>query len=770
MTDRQEPERFDNAGRNEAIWRARAIESCSQGKWIFLLLLAVLPGMLRAEDLPGTNSAPLWKDHSQPAEIRVHDLLNRMTLEEKIAQLGNAAPAIPRLGLPAYNYWNESLHGVARNGIATVFPQAIGMAATWDTPLVHSAADVIATEARAKNRAYTEAHHGDSANYTGLTFWSPNINIFRDPRWGRGQETYGEDPFLTARMAVAFIQGLQGDNPHYYKVIACAKHFAVHSGPEAKRHEFNSQPSVRDFYETYLPQFEAAVREGRVAGIMGAYNEINGTPACASPALLTDLLRKQWGFDGYVVSDCGAVYDMVVFHKYVKSFEQADALAIKAGCDLCCGSEYENLRQAIKERLVTEADIDAALAHVVETRFRLGLFDPPECVPFAQIPITDNDTPGHAAQALQMARESIVLLKNDGVLPLDRGRIKRLVVIGANADSEPTLLGNYNGEPSHPITFLNGIRILAGTNVEVIFKSGCPLSLDDSETNQQVLDYAAADAVQAAKTADAIIYFGGLNPSLEGEDLHVPDDGFYGGDRTRIELPEVQIKLLRALRATGKPIVFVNCSGGAVAMPWIAEHIPAIVQAWYPGQSGGQAVAEILFGDVNPSGRLPVTFYRSTADLPAFENYSMSNRTYRYFGGKPLFAFGHGLSYTRFKFDSVKLDRAQVAPDGVIQLSLEVTNTGAMDGEETVQIYFRHMNSVVHQAREALCGFCRVKVPRGGTAPAQIAVPIKELRYWDVKQKHYVVEPGGYEILVGAASDDIRARLSLRITTDKSTR
>lgn len=744
--------------------------ACILDKWIFLLFLTILPGMLRAEDLPGTNRVrTLWKDPSQPFEIRVHDLLSRMTLEDKIAQLGNAAPAIPRLGLPAYDYWNESLHGVARNGIATVFPQAIGMAATWDTPLVHQAADAIATEARAKNRAYTEAHHGDSANYTGLTFWSPNINIFRDPRWGRGQETYGEDPFLTARMAVAFIQGLQGDNAHYFKAMACAKHFAVHSGPEAKRHEFNSQPPERDVYETYLPQFEAAVCEGHVAGIMGAYNEINGTPACASQALLTDLLRKQWGFDGYVVSDCGAIYDMVVFHKYVSSFEQADALALKAGCDLCCGSEYQNLRQALKDGLVTEAVIDKALMHVLEARFRLGLFDPPERVPFAQIPITDNDTPENAALALRMAQESIVLLKNDGVLPLDRAKINRLAVIGANANSELTLVGNYNGVPSHPITFLNGIQNLAGTNVKVISKPGCPLSLVGSETNQQVLADAVADAMQAAKTVDAIIYVGGLNPLLEGEDLHVRDDGFYGGDRTRIELPDIQVQLLKSLYSTGKPVIFVNCSGGAVAMPWIAEHIPAIVQAWYPGQAGGQAVAEVLFGDVNPSGRLPVTFYRATTDLPSFESYSMANRTYRYFGGKPLFAFGDGLSYTRFIFHSAKLDRAQIVPDGVVQVSVEVANIGAMDGNETVQVYFRHVNSAVPQAREALCGFCRVKVPRGGTILAQIAVPAKEFRYWDVKQKRYVIEPGDYEILIGAASDDIRAHLLLRITTNKST-
>lgn len=713
------------------------------------------------------GDAPLWRDPAQPLDARARDLVGRMTLEEKALQVCNHAPAIPRLGLPAYDYWNEGLHGVARNGVATVFPQAIGMAATWDTPLVHQAGDVIATEARAKNREYTEAHNGDSDNYTGLTFWSPNINLFRDPRWGRGQETYGEDPFLTARLAVAFIQGLQGDDAKYVKAMACAKHFAVHSGPEAVRHRFNAEPPERDLYETYLPQFEAAVREGGVGAVMGAYNQLYGTPACASSWLLTDLLRRQWGFKGHVVSDCGAIYDMVEFHKYVVSFEKAAALALKAGCDLTCGSEYQSLTNAVQEGLLAESDIDTALGRLLEARFRLGLFDPPEAVPYAQIPVTENDTAAHGALALQMARESIVLLKNDGLLPLDRHKTRRLAVIGANADSVPMMLGNYNGKPSHPVTILGGIRNLAGTNTEVIFETGGPLSLDENGANGMANAEALARAVAAAKSADAVVYVGGLNPELEGEDLHVSNEGFLGGDRTRIELAEVQINLLKALHGTGRPVVFINCSGSAVAMPWVARHIPAIVQAWYPGQAGGTAVAEVLFGATSPAGRLPVTFYRSTGDLPEFTNYAMSNRTYRYFGGKPLFAFGHGLSYTKFQYRSARLDRAQAGANDTVRVSVEVCNTGGRDGDEVVQIYYRHVKSAVTQAREALCGFRRVNVARGETARVEIEVPVKEFRFWDTVKKQYLVEPGRYEILVGGASDDIRARLPLRVRTEK---
>ena len=433
---------------------------------------------------PLVEGPVLWKDPTQPLEVRVKDLVKRMSLAEKASQMRNTAPAIPRLGLPAYNYWNECLHGVARSGVATVFPQAIGLAATWDAPLLHDAADTISTEARAKHHEYARAHNGDSAKYFGLTFWTPNMNIFRDPRWGRGQETYGEDPFLTARMAVAFITGLQGDDPKYAKALACAKHFAVHSGPESTRHTFDAVVPERDFHETYLPHFEAAVREGKVWSVMGAYNSVYGEPACSSTSLLSDLLRKQWGFRGHVVSDCGAIFDIFANHKRVPTAEEGSARAVKAGCDMCCGDDYSALPKAVRQGLVTEAEMDVALGRLLASRFRLGLFDPPEQVAYARIPFAANDTDEHHALALRAARESMVLLKNNGVLPLNRARLKRLAVIGTNACSVDMMLGNYSGTPSKPVTILDGIKAAAGLGIEVIYDPGCPLAVRKDEPAQ----------------------------------------------------------------------------------------------------------------------------------------------------------------------------------------------------------------------------------------------------------------------------------------------
>jgi beta-glucosidase len=732
--------------------------------FVFAPLLIILFGSLpaRADDTD-TNKPPLWRDATQPLDLRVRDLVGRMTLEEKAQQVCNVAPAIPRIGLPAYNYWHECLHGVGRNGTATVFPQAIGMASSFDPVLLHTVADAIATEGRAKNREYTEAHNGDSANYTGLSFWSPNINIFRDPRWGRGQETYGEDPFLTGRMAVAYITGLQGDDPKYYKVLACAKHFAVHSGPENVRHVFDAEPPERDFYETYLPQFEAAVKEGHVGAVMGAYNRIYGTPCCASPLLLDNLLRGKWGFKGHILSDCGAIADFYQGHAFSATLEDAAAIAVRSGCDLCCGTEYEALSSAVKDKLLPESELDTAVGRLMEARFRLGMFDPPAMVPYSKIPATEYDTPANDMLALKMARESVVLLKNDGLLPLDRTKIHRIAVLGFNATHIYTLLGNYEGQPSHPVSFADGIFTLLGTNVDFQSMVACPLDVRIGDTNMPVYEEYRQKAVDLAKTADAVIYVGGICAELEREFMNVPFEGFDHGDRTRIELPPIQTDFLKAIQATGKPLVFVNCSGSAMAMPWEAEHLSAIVQAWYPGQEGGRAVAEILFGDVNPAGRLPVTFYRSTADLPSFLDYSMSNRTYRYFQGKPLFAFGHGLSYTQFKYDAAQLDKTQVVTNDTLHVKVDVSNTGARDGDEVVQVYFRHVKSAVPQPIEALCGFQRVPVAVKQTAHVDIAVPVQAFRYWDTSKKDYVIEPGDYEILVGAASDDIRAKLPLQV-------
>jgi beta-glucosidase len=713
--------------------------------------------------IPTLDTPEIWKDPAQPVDARVKDLVSRLSLAEKIQQMRNGEGAIPRLNVPAYDFWSECLHGVGRAGTATVFPQAIGMAATWDVPLVHAEADTIATEARAKHNDYVASHDGNSARYYGLTFWTPNINIFRDPRWGRGQETYGEDTFLTARLGVAFIRGLQGDDPNYIKAMACAKHFAVHSGPEPERHTFDVAPSERDFYETYLPHFEAAVREGHVGAVMGAYNSVYGEPACANPLLLTELLRKEWGFDGHVVSDCGAIYDIYANHKFAGSSEEAAADAVKAGDDLCCGTDYNSLTRAVKDGLISEREIDTAVSRLFRARFELGLFDPPEKVPFAQISPSENDTPEHEALALKVARESIVLLKNDGALPLDRAKIKRIAVIGANANSVPVLLGNYNGVPSHPVTILEGIKNVAGTNIEVLYEQGCPLALSTNAGAKVSLEKWTR-AVEAASTADVVIYVGGISPQLEGEEMKVNAEGFSGGDRTKIELPSQQTELLKAFQAMGKPVVFVNCSGSAVAMPWEAENLPAIVQAWYPGEQGGRAVADVLFGDANPAGRLPITFYRSTGDLPAFEDYSMSNRTYRYFSGRPLFAFGHGLSYTRFDYSDAQLNSPSFNAGETVKISFALENSGARDGDEVAQIYFRHVNSALPQPKLALCGFARIHLLQNQRARVTMDIPAERFRYWDTDKKQYAVEAGDYELLVGAASDDIRLRVPLKIS------
>jgi beta-glucosidase len=748
--------------RNKPVLNRNCARVAAGWLLVFLMALGTLHG--RAAD------APLWLNPDKPIEDRVKDLVGRLTVEQRAAQICETAPPVQSIGLPGYDYWNECLHGVARAGVATVFPQAIGMASTWDTTLVHQEADVIATEARAKHREYVESHNGNCAQFYGLNFWTPNINIFRDPRWGRGQETYGEDPFLTGRLAVSFITGLQGDDPHYVKAMACAKHFAVHSGPEALRHEFNAVPSERDLYETYLPQFEMAVREGHVGAVMGAYNAVNGVPCCADPFLLTDVLRQRWGFAGHVVSDCGAIGDIYKNHGFEKTDYEAAAVSLKAGCDLGCWGDPAAIVEAKKRGLVSEEDITRAAERVLTARFRLGMFDPPERVPYAQIPVSANDTPEHHQLALRVARESIVVLKNDGVLPLDRSHIKRIAVMGLNAKGESglwVLVGNYNGTPSHMVPILDGIVAVAGTNIDVEYTPACSLVVPYGDTSTEARSEAISNAVAEAKQADVVIYVGGLSPLLENEERPVPYDGFDNGDRTRIELPEVQTRALKALKEAGKPVIFVNCSGSAVAMPWEAENLAAVVQAWYPGQEGGTAVAEVLFGDVNPAGRLPVTFYRSTGDLPPFTDYSMANRTYRYFNGKPLFAFGHGLSYTTFDYKSVRCDRTEAGSNEAVHVSLEVANTGTRDGDEVVQVYFRHVDSAVPQAREALCGFGRVSVAHGKSTPVDIQVPVRQFRYWDTTKKDYVVEPGKYEILVGAASDDIRAKIPLTVSAAK---
>ncbi|HVU38600.1 MAG TPA: glycoside hydrolase family 3 C-terminal domain-containing protein [Opitutales bacterium] len=764
-------------------------------------LLPLAP--LAAADSPDFGQVPVVKapviytDPNQPFAPRVDDLIRRLSLNEKISQLGNDAPAIARLNIPAYNYWNEALHGVARAGTATVFPQAIGLSAMWDPAMLHNIADTIATEARGKfnDSVATGPWSAQEWQYYGLTFWSPNINLFRDPRWGRGQETYGEDTYLTGRMAVAFITGLQGSDPHYIKALATAKHYAVHSGPESTRHTANVSPSEKDFYNNYLPHFEAAVREGHVGTVMGAYNRVYGASASASPLLLTQILRDRWGFQGHVVSDCDSVEDIWKNHKIVATREAAVALALKAGLDLNCGFGTRNppqyhsgLAGALAQGLITEHDIDQALHRVLLARFQLGLFDPPERVPYAKYTLADVDTPAHAALALRAARESIVLLKNSGVLPLDHARLKKIAVIGPNADTTQMLLGNYNGTPSQPVSILAGIRAAAAAgNIEVGYAPGCALVQGYRTAGTRGARGRAApppapangklsaseqaqfnDAVKLAQGSDVVIYVGGISSQLEGEEMNTKLDGFSGGDRTRIELPVIQDQLLQALYATGRPVIFVNCSGSAIAMPWEAAHLPAIVQAWYPGEAGGTAVADVLFGDYNPSGRLPVTFYKSTADLPAFDDYSMANRTYRYFTGQPLFAFGHGLSYTSFSYDKLWSDAALVANDGTIRLFVEVANTGVRDGDEVIQVYAHPRgNRDPATPRKRLVNFQRVAIPKGQKLVVELDIPTQNLRLWDTRKKDYVVAPGLYDFQVGAASDDIRLQTGVKIAAPR---
>src|SRR5213078_4222173 len=564
----------------------------------------------RAIGVAAAVQTPPYQNEALPFDVRVHDLVSRMTLEEKVSQVKDVAPAIDRLGIPPYNWWNEALHGVARSGTATVFPQAIGLAATWDDSLIFRMATVISDEARAKHHEYVRT--GSRRRYQGLTFWSPNINLFRDPRWGRGQETYGEDPFLTGRLAVQFIRGMQGDDPKYLKTVATVKHFAVHSGPEPERHTFDAVVSERDLHESYLPHFEAGIREGGAYSLMCAYNRVDGRAACGSDMLLKDILRDGWGFKGYVVSDCGAIDDIYARHKIVATGAQAAALAVKTGTDLECGRVYANLVDAVKQGLITEQQIDTAVKRLFLAQFKLGMFDPPDSVRWARIPLRVLDQPAHRDLARQAAREAIVLLKNArGLLPL-RKDLRTLAVIGPNADQWRILLGNYNGLPADPVTPLRGIREAVGKGTRVLYARGADLAdgFAGTDVSPAPADTLQAEAVRVAAQADAVVLCLGLTAQLEGEEMRVAIEGFRGGDRTRIDLPASQERLLERIVAVGKPTVLVLLNGSALAVNWAEQHVPAIVEAWYGGQAAGTALADVLFGDYNPGGRLPVTFYK----------------------------------------------------------------------------------------------------------------------------------------------------------------
>ena len=709
------------------------------------------------------SSEPLpFRNPALPLDERINDLLSRLTLKEKASMMVAESAAVPRLNIPRYHFWNECLHGVARAGNATVFPQAIGMAATWDTPLIHKVADTISTEARAK---YHEAlRKGKRDRYRGLTFWTPNINIFRDPRWGRGQETYGEDPFLTGELAVAFIKGLQGSDSKYYKVLACAKHYAVHSGPEPLRHIFDAAPSKNDLYDTYFPQFEKAVKVGKVASVMGAYNSIYGVPCCASSFLLQNILRDKWGFKGHVVSDCGAIRDIFQNHKFTKTPEEAVAAAIKAGCDLNCGSVYSRyIPSTVEKGLLSEEDVNRALYRLLETRFRLGMFDPPEMVPYSSIPYSANNTAANRNLALLTAEKSIVMLKNDGTLPLATEKLKTVAVIGPNAKPYEVLLGNYHGTSPRYVTIYQGIRNFCHGKAKVVTTPGTPLLRSMWDAGK--LKKEEQEALKIAKSADVIIFVGGINSHLEGEEMkNVKYPGFKGGDRVTIELPEVQIELLKKLKALKKPLIYVNCSGSAMAMPWVADNVSAIIQAWYPGEEGGTAIANVIFGKYNPAGRLPVTFYRSTDDLPPFNDYSMKNRTYRYFRGKPLYAFGHGMSYSNFRYSDAVLKNNTVSRSGRVRLDVNIENMGNIDGEEVVQVYIRVPEKKTSpQPVKTLCAFKRVMIPASKTKTVTFDIPAERFRLWSEKDNDYTVVEGEYTLEIGASSDDIRKRVAVAV-------
>lgn len=707
-------------------------ESCKSWKSCLLLLPVLV--LLVVISPAQTQSPPPYKNPALPIETRVNDLVSRMTLEEKVSQMMNAAPAIERLGIPAYDWWNEALHGVARAGYATVFPQAIGLAATWDTKLMHDVADVISTEARAKHHEFVR--NNQHARYQGLTFWSPNINIFRDPRWGRGQETYGEDPYLTARLGVEFVRGLQGDDPRYFKVIATPKHYAVHSGPEPERHAFDAIASERDLRETYLPAFRATILEGKADSVMCAYNRVNGEPCCANKKLMTDILRGEWGFNGYVVSDCGAIYDIWKFHKVVPTEMEASVLGVRGGTDLTCGTEYPSLVQAVKQGLISESEIDTSVKRLMTARFRLGMFDPPEMVPYARIPFSQNDTPEHRQLALKTARESIVLLKNaNHTLPLKKN-LKSIAVIGPNADAPEVLWGNYNGRPSVLTTPLAGIKNAVSADTKVTYALGSAFT---GEPQLEKIE----EAVNAARQSDVTVLVLGLSARLEGEEMKVNIEGFRGGDRTDISLPKSQEALLKAVVAVGKPVVVVLLSGSALAVNWANENAAAILTAWYPGGEGGTAVADVLFGDYNPAGRLPITFYKSVDQLPPFTDYSMAGRTYRYFKGEPLYPFGYGLSYTKFVYSKL---RSEVGDS--VKVSVEVMNAGDTAGDEVVQLYLTDVVASAPVPIKTLVGFDRISLRPREKRTVTFTITPRQMSLIDNRGKR-VIEPGEFMISAG---------------------
>jgi len=708
---------------------------------ISTILVILFTLSLHAQTLP-------FQDTNLSFEKRAEDLVSRLTLKEKAGLMVHNSKAVKRLGIPSYNWWNEALHGVARNGKATVFPQAIGMAATFDNVLIKKVASTISDEARAKY--HTALKLDNRSRYSGLTFWTPNVNIFRDPRWGRGHETYGEDPYLTSLMGVAFVEGLQGDDPKYLKTAACAKHYVVHSGPEPLRHRFNAIASYRDFRETYLPAFKALV-DANVEAVMCAYNRTNDEACCGSKSLLGTILREELGFKGHVVSDCWALNDIWKKHKIVPTAEDAAALAIRSGVNLNCGNVYKNLPLAIEKDLVSELKVDQLLKELLISRFKLGLMDDDSLVPFSNLKPEIVNCDAHKALARKVAAKSMVLLKNkNNVLPLKKD-LKKLFVTGPIASNVEVLLANYHGVSGEYVTFLEGIvnRVSVGTSVE--YRKGTDIV--NSTFNGASL----------ASNASTIVCIG-ITSEFEGEqgDAMLSDDH---GDRKRIKLPKNQIEYIRKLRkaAKNKPLIVVVSGGSAIPMPEIEELADAIIFTWYPGEQGGNALADIIFGDYNPAGRLPITFYRSVEDLPDYQNYNMKGRTYRYFEGNPLYEFGYGLSYTSFDYSNIKTNKSAYKNTDVIKVSIDITNSGDLDGEEVVQLYVKKMGSKLDMPIKSLKGFNRITIQKGDTKTIEFEFPASELAYWNEKKYAWKIEKGAFEIQIGASSSDVKLKAQLVI-------
>lgn len=733
------------------------------------LRLAAILALTMTTSRGAAQQQPLlpYQNSSLPVEQRVEDLLRRLTLEEKSVLMMNGSKPVKRLGIPQTDWWSEALHGVGRNGISTVFPSCIGMACSFDDALIERIYTAVSDEARAKN---TELRRQGKriGKYQGLSFWTPNINIFRDPRWGRGQETYGEDPFMNARMGLRVVRGLQGEPGHkYYKLHACAKHFAVHSGPEKTRHFFNIENlPARDLWETYLPAFKTLVQEGNVQQVMCAYQRVDGQPCCGSDRLLHQILRQEWGFKGLVVSDCGAITDFWGKNKHGVSADAAaaSAKAVKSGTDVECGRNYLELPAAVRRGDILEEEVDVSVRRLLRGRFELGEFDPDEMVEWTKIPISVVASKAHKQLARQMAREQMVLLKNNGILPISNSKLSngKLMVMGPNAADSTTLWGIYFGQPSHTVTPLEGIEARLG---HVPYLKACDITsmtvrekrlgrsteaTDGSTTLQmEVTDektYTIEEILQASTDAETIIFVGGISPNLEKEQAKVQEPGFDNGDRTSIELPQVQRNILQALHKAGKKIVFVNCSGSAVAL--VPEHLEtcdAILQMWYAGEQGGHALADVLFGDYNPSGKLSVTFYKNDSQLPPFDEYRMEGRTYRYFHGEPLYPFGYGLSYTTYQYGK------PIYKDNKVRV--KVKNTGRVDGTEIVQVYMRRIADADGPVK-TLRGYARVDLKAGERKTVEIDFPRERFENWDSQTNTMRVVPGEYELMVGTSSMD----------------